>query len=158
MKAQSFYIFLFICILAATTGDWAPASPATPVPPAKAAVQPLKMAGTPTVPSTTVPPSKPNPSANTTVGKDFCLGCHGPFDDLTAAPTTFTAENGDQINPHRYVPHNRTGAQGVVECTKCHHPHPLPLTSKAGLPKANAYWCYSCHHTHEFLPCKTCHQ
>jgi predicted CXXCH cytochrome family protein len=158
VKARSFGIFVFLCMLAASTGDYAPASPVTPTPSATAAVRPIMMAGAPPAASPTAPPSKPNTSANTTGGKDVCLECHGPFDDLTNAPITFAAENGDKINPHRHVPHNRTDAQGVVECTKCHHPHPLPLTSKAGLPKANAYWCYSCHHTHEFLPCKTCHQ
>jgi len=158
MKARSFYIFVFIYMLAATRGDCAPASPAAPVLSAMTAVQPIKIAGTPIATSTKVPPSKPNTSPNKTDGKDVCLGCHGPFNDLIAAAITFTAENGEKINPHRHVPHNRTDAKSVVDCTKCHRPHHVPLASKAGLPKANADWCYSCHHTHDFSPCKTCHQ
>jgi predicted CXXCH cytochrome family protein len=157
MQARSFGIFVFICMLAATTGEGAPAPPATPVPPAMATVQPIKMAGAPAAASATAPPSKPDASANKPNGKDVCLECHGPFDELTAAPITFAAENGDKINPHRYVPHNRREAKGIVDCTNCHNPHPVPLASKAGLTKANADWCYSCHHTHDFVPCQTCH-
>lgn len=157
MKARSFCFFVFIYMLGALEGDFAPPSTAAPVLSAITAVQPIKIAGTQIATSMKVPLSKPNTSPNKTDGKDVCLGCHGPFNDLTTETTTFTAENGEKINPHRYVPHNRTDAKSVVECTKCHKPHPVPLESKAGLPKANADWCYSCHHTHDFSPCKTCH-
>jgi predicted CXXCH cytochrome family protein len=103
-------------------------------------------------------PPPPLPSANPAVGKDVCLGGHGPFHKPAAALTTFTEENGDKVNPHRYVPHNRADDKAVVECAKCHSPHPLPLASKPGLPEANPDWCYSCYHTQEFFPCKNCHQ
>lgn len=126
MKARSFYIFVFIYMLAATRGDCAPASPAAPVLSAMTAVQPIKIAGTPIATSTKVPPSKPNTSPNKTDGKDVCLGCHGPFNDLIAAAITFTAENGEKINPHRHVPHNRTDAKALwtvrnaINCIQCH--------------------------------------
>lgn len=158
MKVRLVYIFGFIYILVATTGDCMPASQAIFISSAIAAPQPIKMAGTPTPVPEKVPPSKTNSSPNTSVGKDVCLGCHGPFDELAAAPITFTADNGDKINPHRHVPHNRSDEKSVVECTKCHKPHPVPLTSKAEVAKPNVEWCFSCHHTNDFLPCKACHQ
>jgi predicted CXXCH cytochrome family protein len=102
--------------------------------------------------------SPTNPSANTTEGKDVCLGCHGPFDKLTTAPKTYTTESGAKINPHQYVPHDRTDEKSVVDCMNCHKPHPVPLVSKEGLPKPNMDWCYSCHHTNEISSCKACHQ
>jgi predicted CXXCH cytochrome family protein len=158
MQPRSIAIFVFLCILVATTGDGAPARPATPVHPAVATVQFIRVAGAPAADSTTAPLSKPNASANKPSGKDVCLECHGPFDKLAASSITFAAENGDKINPHRYVPHNRREAKGIVDCTKCHNPHPVPLVSKAGLTKPNADWCYSCHHTHDFARCQTCHR
>lgn len=94
---------------------------------------------------------------NTPSGKDACLGCHGPFDKLTTAPKTFASESGDKINPHWYVPHNQKDTKGVPECTNCHTPHPLPLTSKGGLPKANVDWCSTCHHTGDLKACNACH-
>jgi len=158
MQARSFGIFVFLVLLAATTGDGAPAPPATPIPPAVPTVQPIKTAGAPVAAPTTPPPSKQNAAADKPSGKDVCLECHGPFDELAAAPITFAAENGSRINPHRYVPHNRKEAKGIVDCTNCHNPHPVPLVSKVGLTKADAELCYSCHHTHDFAPCQTCHR
>jgi predicted CXXCH cytochrome family protein len=96
-------------------------------------------------------------ASNKTDAKDTCLSCHGPFDKLTTAPKTFTSESGDKINPHRYVPHDRKDAKSTPECTYCHKAHPLPLTSKEGLLKANVEWCFSCHHTYDFKACNTCH-
>jgi predicted CXXCH cytochrome family protein len=157
MKIRSSYIFSFIYVLVVTTGHCAPASTLTPVASATATVQPIKLVATSTTPSTTAPTSKSNTSASPTDGKDVCLGCHGPFDKLTNAPKTYTAESGDKINPHQYVPHNRTDAKSIVECTNCHEPHPVPWTSEAGLPKPEVDWCYSCHHTNNFSPCKACH-
>ncbi len=87
--------------------------------------------------STTIVVSKSNTFANTTDGKEVCLGCHGPFEKLVTAPKTYTTESGDKINPHQYVPHNRADAKSIPRCTNCHEPHPVPLTSKADLRKPN---------------------
>ena len=106
---------------------------------------------------TTIVASRSNTFANTTDGKDVCLSCHGPFDKLVTTPKTYTTESGDKINPHLYVPHNRTDEKSIAACTNCHEPHPVPLTTKAGLPKPKVDWCYSCHHSYNFSPCKTCH-
>ena len=96
-------------------------------------------------------------SRNAAVGKDACLGCHGPFDKLVAGPKTFVSESGEKINPHWYVPHDRRDAKSVPECVNCHKPHPLPVPAKGGLPKADVEWCQSCHHTGDLKACKACH-
>ena len=98
-------------------------------------------------------------SLNTTIAteaggsKDACLGCHGPFDKLASATAGYTFPGGEKTSPHRYVPHD---SKDIPECSKCHKPHPVPLTSKEGLAKAKATWCYGCHHA-RVLQCGTCH-
>jgi len=104
------------------------------------------------------PQAKPDASATSSGDKDVCLQCHGPFNDLAAGPKKFTAESGDKINPHQYVPHNRKDEKSIPVCTKCHKSHPMPLTSKNDVPKPTIDWCYSCHHTEEFKPCGSCHK
>ena len=85
--------------------------------------------------------------------KDTCLGCHGPFDKLTAATAGYAMPSGEKTSPHRYVPHK---SKNIPECSDCHKPHPVPLVSKAGLPKAETDYCYTCHHQGG-LECGTCH-
>jgi len=86
---------------------------------------------------------------------DVCLGCHGPFTKLASALAQFVAEDGNKINPHVYVPHDK---QEIPGCTNCHTPHPVPLTSPKGLSKPAVDYCYNtCHHRRNFTPCKTCH-
>lgn len=93
-------------------------------------------------------------SAEAGPSKDTCLGCHGPFDKLTAKTGNYTMPaNGEKTSPHRYVPHN---SKEIPECGSCHKPHPVPLTSKEGLPKAKVDPCYTCHHA-GVLQCGTCH-
>jgi predicted CXXCH cytochrome family protein len=99
------------------------------------------------------------PSSTTTASteagssKEACLGCHGPFDKLASATANYTMPSGEKTSPHRYVPHN---SKDIPECRKCHKPHPVPLTSTKGLPKANTDLCYTCHHA-MVLQCGTCH-
>jgi predicted CXXCH cytochrome family protein len=88
--------------------------------------------------------------------KAACLTCHGPFEKIIAATGEYMMQSGDQeikSNPHRYVPHD---SKDIPECIYCHEPHPVPLTSKEGLPKPKATWCYGCHHA-KVLTCGTCH-
>ena len=94
-------------------------------------------------------------TASTEAGssKDACLMCHRPFDKLISATANYTMPGGEKTSPHRYVPHD---SKDIPECSNCHKPHPVPLTSTEGLPKANAKWCYGCHHT-RVLECGTCH-
>ena len=101
------------------------------------------------------PAPAPAAGAETTVegSKDTCLGCHGPFDKLTSVTVNYQWQSGDKSSPHRYVPHD---SKDIPECSNCHKPHPVPLTSTKGLPKANAEWCNMCHHA-GFAPCKSCH-
>ena len=89
--------------------------------------------------------------------KDACLNCHGPFEAKAKAPNTFITANGDKVNPHWYVPHDRQDAKSIPECTHCHKPHPLPLKSKDGLAKAGVDWCFSCHHSGDLKACNACH-
>ena len=112
--------------------------------------------------SSTLPTATPTKSlsatttaASTAAGssKDVCLGCHGPFDKLTSATANYTFEGGEKTSPHRYVPHD---SKDIPECSGCHKPHPVPLTSKEGLAKADAESCYKCHHA-RVLQCGTCH-
>jgi hypothetical protein len=112
--------------------------------------------------SPAAPPTAPTKSLSSTAttastaagsSKNACLGCHGPFDKLTSATANYTFSLGERTSPHRYVPHN---SKDIPECSECHKPHPLPLTSKEGLPKANVESCYTCHHE-KVLQCGTCH-
>jgi predicted CXXCH cytochrome family protein len=104
------------------------------------------------------PQAKPDDSATSSGDKDVCLQCHGPFDNLAAGPKNFTADSGEKINPHRYVPHDRKVEKSIPVCTKCHKPHPIPLTSKKDVPEPSIEWCYTCHHTEEFKACGACHK
>ena len=117
------------------------ASPAPAAPPSPA--------GAPAKPPAAAP--APKAAAST---KDTCLGCHGPFDKLTAATADYAMPSGEKTSPHRYVPHK---SKNIPECGNCHKPHPVPLASKAGLPKGETDYCYTCHHQGG-LECGTCHQ
>jgi predicted CXXCH cytochrome family protein len=94
-----------------------------------------------------------NASSATVFSQDLCLGCHGPYEKLASATADYTMPSGEKTNPHLYVPHN---SKNIPECSNCHESHPVPLTTKEGLRKPNAEWCYTCHHTRTFV-CGTCH-
>lgn len=105
--------------------------------------------------------SGPSPAATTAKAagssKDACLMCHGPYEKLVSSTSGYLMQDGDEkvkSSPHRYMPHD---SKDIPECGECHKPHPVPLTSKEGLPKADAKWCYLCHHTGD-LKCGTCHR
>lgn len=88
-------------------------------------------------------------------GKDKCLGCHGPFENIAKATENWEAPSGEKTTPHRYVGHD---TKDIPECIECHRPHPLPLQDKSTLVKANIDFCYSgCHHAKNLQPCKNCH-
>jgi predicted CXXCH cytochrome family protein len=87
--------------------------------------------------------------------KNACLDCHGPFDKLTSATANYTFPGGEKTTPHRYVDHD---SKNIPDCSNCHKPHPVPLTSTKGLAKANAEWCFSCHHAKVLDKCVTCHK
>jgi hypothetical protein len=93
--------------------------------------------------------------------KAECLGCHGPFEKMTAVTDKYTAPSGEKISPHRFVPHDSTKDEDVPECTNCHAPHaldPLPTYGSVDLSKVDVKWCYeSCHHEKNFTSCKQCH-
>ena len=101
--------------------------------------------------------ASPATAASTEAGcsKNVCLGCHGPFDKLISATANYNGWeiSGQVASPHRYVPH---ASKDIPECSNCHKPHPVPITSKKELPKANGDWCYTCHHV-RVLECGTCH-
>ena len=99
--------------------------------------------------------SSPATTASTEAASstEECLKCHGPFDKLASATTNYMMPSGEKTTPHRYVPHK---SEEMPECIKCHRPHPVPLTSKAEMPKAETDYCYTCHHA-KVLQCGTCH-
>jgi hypothetical protein len=90
-----------------------------------------------------------------------CLGCHGPFDKLSADTANYVAPNGEKSSPHRYVPHDSKAEEDIPDCTNCHPAHPLdPLPKKGSidLSKVTIKWCYdACHHKKNFTSCKKCH-
>lgn len=106
-------------------------------------------AQTPTPLPAAAPTKPPSATAATTASaaaessKDTCLGCHGPFDKIISETANYTMPSGEQTSPHRYVPHK---SKDIPECSNCHEPHPVPLTSTEGLPKPKTDWCYMCHH------------
>ena len=108
-------------------------------------------AATPAKTTSTTAAAAPKAAASS---KDTCLGCHGPFDKLTAATADYAMPSGEKTSPHRYVPHK---SKNIPECSNCHKPHPVPLASKEGLPKGETDYCYTCHHQGG-LECGTCHQ
>ena len=104
---------------------------------------------------------EPTTPATAAVSKESCLGCHGPFDKLSAATTGYVAPSEEKGSPHRYVPHDKKEASNVPECANCHDPHPVPPTAAdiTALGKPTIVWCYStCHHESNFTPCNTCHK
>ena len=105
----------------------------------------------PPVPAPTVA-APTNGAASST---DACLACHGPFDKLVAANTSYVWPNGDKQTPHRYVPHN---SKTVPDCSNCHASHRVPPSASdlAAMGKADPKWCFTCHHTGD-LKCGTCH-
>ncbi|HMN11480.1 MAG TPA: cytochrome c3 family protein [Bellilinea sp.] len=91
--------------------------------------------------------------------KTECLDCHGPFEDLVARKVEATAEDGNTVNPHMFVPHSSTLETDIMECTKCHTPHELP-SPQVGASTAKPMTieaCYVCHHTNNFTNCSQCH-
>lgn len=139
-------IFIFVLALMLMSGGYAVAASAAPKKPvAAAAAKPA--------PAATAEPKAAGSS------KATCLGCHGPYEKIIAKTADYRMRSGDQeikSNPHRYVPHDSKEANDIPECSYCHEPHPVPLTTKEGLPKPKATWCYGCHHA-KVLTCGTCH-
>ena len=95
-------------------------------------------------------PAQPDP-----VTKEFCLTCHGPFENLSALTADYVTPNGEEANPHVYVPHDKTT---ILECKNCHQPHELPVQNIDDIPQASLQYCYAaCHHEQNFEPCTKCH-
>jgi hypothetical protein len=93
-------------------------------------------------------------------GKNACLECHGPFDELAKRTSGYQAPSGETVTPHRYVPHREPEEREIPECANCHQVHPVPPSAGdiAALRKPTVTWCYEkCHHTKDFTPCKACH-
>ena len=86
-----------------------------------------------------------------------CLNCHGPFEKLASAPSSFVMKSGEKVTPHRYVPHD---LKEIPDCVSCHKPHSaIPTKSEIQtLPKPNVETCFSCHHSENFRSCKSCHK
>ncbi|GEM_PF-2082492 len=93
-------------------------------------------------------------------GKNACLSCHGPFDDLAKRTAGYQAPSGETVTPHRYVPHRDAEEREIPDCANCHAAHPVPPSAAdiGAMRKPTVTWCYEkCHHTKDFTPCKACH-
>jgi predicted CXXCH cytochrome family protein len=93
-------------------------------------------------------------------GSDACLSCHGPFEALRDKTSGYVSPGGMAVNPHitfdRTTPNDpHASGEGVIECTECHRPHPLPVTEP--VPAATIDLCLSCHHTATIRACSDCH-
>jgi len=88
--------------------------------------------------------------------QDDCLACHGPFDDLMAMDVVAQADDGSEVNPHVYVPHD---SDTIEACSNCHEPHSLPPNASelAAQPAPGLESWYECHHTRNFMTCTSCH-
>ena len=98
--------------------------------------------------------SEPVPATSKLSSED-CLACHGSYDAIVQASSSWTSPEGDIVNPHTTVdttipthenPH--TSDAPPVECTKCHSEHPSDVTSADQVEKPdNINYCYNnCHH------------
>jgi predicted CXXCH cytochrome family protein len=133
---------------------------ATAVPSATATTKP---SATPTAAATAAPTTGAagQPAVNATVTQNTCLACHGPLEKLVKASPNYAIPDGTKVNPHITIdyfakkPH--ASSEGVIECTKCHTPHLVPLASAKDMPKADVTYCFSCHHEENFTPCSECH-
>jgi predicted CXXCH cytochrome family protein len=148
MKRQPGTLFLCAAVLTLTLllGGYSIAAAPTPKKPATATAAKQAPA------ATAAPKAAGSPKA-------ACLGCHGPYEKIIAKTADYRMQSGDQeikSNPHRYAPHESKDVTDIPECSYCHEPHPVPLTTKEGLPKPKATWCYGCHHA-KILTCGTCH-
>jgi hypothetical protein len=123
-------------------------------------------------PDSRVPPVAPEaslPEADATgqqtgtgTAGEECLACHGPFSDIQQAMQDYITSEGTAVNPHTTVNTRSEGnphlsGEGVIECSTCHPPSPMPPTSANAVPRANIEYCYSCHHKRVFSPCASCH-
>jgi hypothetical protein len=90
---------------------------------------------------------------------EFCLQCHGPYEDLIARTVDKLDVNGVKANPHRYVPHT---SKNITGCDACHSVHELPVTATTQIltPDTSTLSCFnsSCHHQQDFTPCTQCHK
>lgn len=110
-------------------------------------------------------PSKQESPAPTLTAED-CLACHGPYEEIMAASSTWISPEGDTVNPHTTVdntipthenPHLPDAAP--INCTGCHTQHPDTVTSADQVEKPdNVTYCYNnCHHERNFKKCSGCH-
>lgn len=92
-------------------------------------------------------------------GKEACLECHGPFPKLVEKTNGYKTESGESVTPHRFIPHDSVDDKAIPECLKCHPRHPPNPSAEdlAKLKKPDLEFCFKCHHTRDFTPCKTCH-
>ncbi len=90
------------------------------------------------------------------VTKEFCLACHGPFEELAARTADYHDTYDEPVNPHVYVPHDKTT---IFECSRCHEAHPLPVTAPDEIPQADVEYCFNaCHHERTWEVCSNCHE
>ncbi len=100
-------------------------------------------------------PSSATTTASKMGTKEFCLKCHGTYEDLaakTAASTVLKDTKGTVVNPHAVSQNADHQGVSLDECYNCHAVH--QASAPAG-PAVGAI-CITCHHENVF-ECHTCH-
>jgi hypothetical protein len=121
-----------------------------------------QMPAAPPTPGPTAPVAPSAPSAAAAA----CMACHSDFQAIAKASANYVAPSGVHVNPHTTVDPSITktftnphaSGVGIVNCTYCHRPHPVPLTSTKDVPTPNVDYCFTaCHHLGNFERCSDCH-
>ncbi len=89
------------------------------------------------------------------IENDFCLGCHGSWEELaekTVESTACTDVNGTVVNPHGFP---ESADHDTIRCINCHRMH--EAQDQETLYASAAHTCTLCHHSEEYVPCSTCH-
>lgn len=89
------------------------------------------------------------------IENDFCLSCHGSWEELakkTVDSTACTDINGTVVNPHALPP---SSDHDTIRCANCHSMH--EVQNQEALYASAAHTCTLCHHSEEYVPCSTCH-
>lgn len=150
-------------LIAFVPGAAGPRPAATTVP---VSAQPTAAATGAGLPSAATQPAASASTLGTNVpaSAQTCLGCH-PYDKVFQGTANYKTFEGYQVNPHvsvdpikkeQTMPNPHTSGKTIVDCTKCHKPHALPLAQK-DMAEPSMDYCYTCHHTTNYQPCSKCH-
>lgn len=128
-------------------------APATAAPVAAAPTEAPVITVAPAATAEPVAQEEPTEEPKEMTAED-CLACHGPFDALQAKTAEYQTEDGEQANPHMFVPHD---SEKIVNCSFCHEPHAIPPEADYEAEADTEYCLDACHHVGTLQPCSDCH-